>query len=73
MPLLERDDRGLFCPAGNFHVDPWRPVPRAVVTHAHADHARPGMGRYLTTIDGEHVLRPRVGRAATIDTLDYGE
>src|SRR5215468_4450739 len=39
--LLVMTDAGLHCPAGGFHIDPWRPVPRAVITHAHGDHARP--------------------------------
>jgi putative mRNA 3-end processing factor len=41
-PLLHTDDRGLFCEAGGFHIDPWRPVGRAVISHAHGDHAPPG-------------------------------
>ena len=71
--LLTRTDRGLYCEAGDFYVDPWRPVPRAVVTHAHADHARRGMGRYLTAAPGEHVLRARMHEGAVIDTAAYGE
>jgi len=38
---------GLYCPPGDFYIDPWRPVARAVITHAHADHARVGHGHYL--------------------------
>jgi len=64
---------GLHCPAGDFHVDPWRPVARAVITHAHADHARPGSGRYLTAEPGRDVLRIRMGEDARIDALAYGE
>src|SRR5690606_18637485 len=41
-PIIIPTDEGLFCPAGNFHIDPWRPVATAVITHAHADHARSG-------------------------------
>jgi putative mRNA 3-end processing factor len=63
---------GLYCPAGRFHIDPWRPVERAVITHAHADHAYRGNERYLAARDGEHVLRARLGDAA-IETLEYGE
>ncbi len=40
--LLSFTDRGIFCEAGDFYIDPWRPVDRALVTHGHADHARPG-------------------------------
>ena len=71
--LLEPTDAGLYCAAGGFHVDPWRPVDRAVVTHAHADHACWGCGRYLASKEGETVLRARVGEAADIATLDHGE
>ena len=71
--ILQPTDSGLYCDAGGFHVDPWRPVHRAVVTHAHADHACRGCGRYLTTKSGEHVLRARMEPDAQIDTLEYGE
>lgn len=47
MPLIEFTDRGLYCPPGDFYVDPWLPVDRAVITHAHSDHARAGSGSYL--------------------------
>lgn len=70
--LLPTDD-GLYCPAGGFFIDPWRPVDRAVITHAHADHASRGCGRYLTTRDGEAVLRTRMGAEASIDVVGYGE
>jgi putative mRNA 3-end processing factor len=70
--LLQLTDSGLYCPAGDFYVDPWRPVPRAVVTHAHADHARHGSARYLAAAPGERVLRSRLGPDAVIDTLPYG-
>jgi len=70
---LELTDNGLYCPAGDFHVDPWRPVERAVVTHAHADHARPGSRRYLCATPGKQVLAHRMQKGAAIDTLAYGE
>lgn len=71
--LLQVTESGLYCPAGDFYVDPWRRVPRAVITHAHADHARPGCGRYLCAAPGKLVLRTRIGAAAPIDTLRAGE
>ena len=71
--LLTVTSNGLYCAAGDFYIDPWRRVPRAVITHAHADHARPGSDRYLCAAPGKHVLRTRMGAAATIDTLRYGE
>ncbi len=66
-PLLATTDDGLSCAAGDFHVDPWRPVPRAVVTHAHADHARRGCGASLAAAEGAGVLRVRMGAEATIE------
>ncbi|HEX6383788.1 MAG TPA: ligase-associated DNA damage response exonuclease [Anaerolineae bacterium] len=71
--LLTRTESGLYCPAGDFFVDPWQPVDRAVVTHAHADHARPGSRSYLAAREGEHVLRLRLGDAAIVETADYGQ
>ena len=71
--LLQVTEHGLYCEAGDFHVDPWRPVPRAVVTHAHADHACWGCGRYLTSSEGSRVLQVRMGRDAIIDALPYGQ
>jgi putative mRNA 3-end processing factor len=70
--LLQRTDAGLYCPAGDFHVDPSAPVDRAVVTHAHGDHATRGCGRYLTSEEGEAVLRYRMDDDATIETVPYG-
>ena len=71
--LLETTPDGLFCPAGGFHIDPWRPVERAAVTHAHSDHARAGCGRYLSVTDGEGILRHRLGNDIQLRTLQYGE
>lgn len=63
---------GLYCPVGDFYIDPWRPVGRAVITHAHADHARRGHASYLAAAPGEGVLRQRLGDI-TLQTLPYGE
>lgn len=71
--LIETTASGLYCDAGGFHIDPWRPVDRAVVTHAHSDHAVWGCGGYLTTPTGAAVLRRRVGRDARIEAVAYGE
>ncbi len=71
--MLRLTEQGLYCEAGNFFVDPWRPVERAVLTHAHADHARPGSRRYLAAEEGLAVLRARLGEEARIETLPYGE
>jgi len=71
--LLRSTDRGLYCEAGDFYVDPWLPVPRAVITHAHGDHARWGCDAYLAAREGERVLRTRLGAGATIRYADYGD
>jgi putative mRNA 3-end processing factor len=57
--VLRRE--GLYCPAGDFYIDPWLPVPRAVITHGHSDHARSGMGQYHSSADGLPILHWRLG------------
>ena len=71
--LVVPTPRGLYCAAGDFFIDPWRPVDRAVITHAHGDHARPGSGAYLCAIRGQPVLRTRLGEEASIEAVKYGE
>lgn len=70
-PVLRFTDRGLYCPAGDFHVDPWKPVDRALITHGHADHARPGMARYLATKSAAPVMRHRLGDVE-LDEIEFG-
>ena len=72
MALLEARETGLYCPAGDFHIDPALPVDRAVITHAQADHARPGSRAYLTARPGEALLRARLGDDAAIQSEPYG-
>ncbi|HKV08365.1 MAG TPA: ligase-associated DNA damage response exonuclease [Thermoanaerobaculia bacterium] len=72
-PLLRIDDHGLFCEAGGFHIDPWRPVERAVISHAHGDHARWGSQAYLGAAAAEPVLRRRLGKEAVIESVPFGE
>ena len=73
MDLVIARPEGLYCPPGNFYIDPWRPVDRAVITHGHSDHARPGNGHYLATSLGAPILCKRLGADITMDTLAYGE
>ncbi len=63
---------GLYCVPGNFYIDPWRPVDRAVITHAHGDHARMGHGHYLSAASGVGILKSRLGQDIHIDGLEYG-
>src|SRR3954471_21469947 len=73
MSLLRLAERGMYCDAGDFYIDPWQPVDRAVITHAHGDHARWGSAGYLCSRECEGVLRTRLGPTAVIQPLDYGE
>jgi putative mRNA 3-end processing factor len=73
MALIESTAHGLYCEEGGFHIDPWAPVDRAVITHAHADHARPGSRAYLCASEGAGVLRVRLGESAPITGIGYGE
>jgi putative mRNA 3-end processing factor len=70
--LVVQRPEGLYCPPGDFYIDPWRPVARAVITHAHSDHARFGHGHYLAAQQAESVLRTRLGDI-DLQTLAYGE
>ncbi len=70
--LLRLTPEGLHCPAADVWIDPWRPVPRALITHAHADHARPGCGEYWAVAAGEGILRRRLGSSLCLHGLPYG-
>src|SRR5438552_2528310 len=71
--LIEPSPHGLYCMAGDFYIDPWLPVERAVITHAHGDHARPGSASYLAAKCGVPILHVRLGSEARIEGVDYGE
>jgi putative mRNA 3-end processing factor len=70
--LITATDQGLYCAAGDFHIDPWQPVGCAVLTHAHGDHARAGSQRYIACSDNGELLRQRLGSCA-LETRPYGE
>ncbi|HWA97187.1 MAG TPA: ligase-associated DNA damage response exonuclease [Pirellulales bacterium] len=72
MALLQVTEAGLFCERGGFFVDPWLPVERAIVTHAHSDHATPGSRRYLTAQSNVELLRARLGEI-DVAGLAFGE
>jgi putative mRNA 3-end processing factor len=73
MPLLSLTPRGLYCEPGDFFVDPWEPVDRAVITHAHSDHAAWGSRAYLTSSQGVGVLRARLEPGSSIRGIEYGQ
>ncbi|MDB5211523.1 MAG: ligase-associated damage response exonuclease, partial [Sediminibacterium sp.] len=61
MALIEFTDKGLYCPPGDFYIDPWRGVNRAVITHAHSDHAKAGSAHYLCHYLTKPLLQLRLG------------
>jgi putative mRNA 3-end processing factor len=71
--LITVTDKGLYCAAGDFYIDPWRPVPRAVLTHAHGDHARWGSEEYQAIRSSAGILRKRLGGEVNLVLRDYGE
>ncbi len=66
---------GLYCAAGDFHIDPVRPVERALITHGHSDHARPGHRHVLATVETLDMMRLRYGEnfAGSTQAISYGE
>ena len=71
--MLIETAQGLYCPDGDFHVDPWAPVARALITHAHGDHARFGSTAYLCSEPCAPLLRRRFGSDASIESIGYGQ
>jgi putative mRNA 3-end processing factor len=73
--LLHPRPAGLYCPPGDFYIDPVRPVDRAVITHGHADHARAGHGSVLATRETLAIMAARYGEgfAGAAQALGYGE
>jgi putative mRNA 3-end processing factor len=73
MPLIEFTDRGLFCRQGGFYIDPWKPVDKAIITHAHSDHARPGNKYYLCQHFTKPLLQLRLGIENFIESAGWEE
>ncbi len=69
--LIRLTPQGLFCSPAQAWIDPWRPVPRALITHAHADHALPGCGAYWAINAGEGILRQRLGPGIDLTAVPY--
>lgn len=73
-PLLRVSPHGLYCPKADVYLDPWHPVKRALVTHAHSDHARPGSGSYLAQHVSVPLLHARLGTSpGQVQGVGYGE
>src|SRR3569833_1877280 len=63
---------GLYCPPGDFYIDPWQPVQTAVITHGHGDHLRHGSARYILARPGAAIARHRLGSGNTVMPVEYG-
>lgn len=72
-PLLQVTPSGIYCERGDFYIDPWTGVDRALITHSHSDHARWGSKSYLTAAPGVGLLRARMAPEASIEAVEYGE
>lgn len=73
MSLITALPEGLYCQPGGFFIDPWKPVEVALVTHAHADHARSGSRLYLATQISTGILKKRLGESINLQGVEYGE
>jgi putative mRNA 3-end processing factor len=73
MGLIRFTDKGLYCEAGHFYIDPWQPVDRAIITHAHSDHAHPGSKYYLCHHHSKPLLFLRLGAGCLIESVEWGE
>jgi putative mRNA 3-end processing factor len=73
MGLVTFTDKGLYCKQGDFYIDPWLPVHRAVTTHAHSDHARYGSNLYLAHTDSFLLLKARLGQDISIQSAGYNQ
>src|ERR1041384_6698914 len=72
-PLLQFTSSGIFCPDAGIYIDPWKPVDRAIITHAHSDHAKFGHKSYLAHKHSESILRLRLGQDINLQNVEYGE
>lgn len=72
MQLIEFTNSGLYCRAGDFYIDPWKPVDKAIITHAHSDHAKFGSKSYLSHHFTKPLLKLRLGDVQ-VESLEWGE
>lgn len=73
MSLLTFTERGIYCAQGDFYIDPWKPVARAIITHAHSDHARSGMKHYLCHTLTAPIIKHRLGQDCSVQSVAYNE
>jgi len=73
MALLTFTKKGIYCQQADVYIDPWKPVAKALITHGHSDHARPGHQNYLATESAAPVIRYRLGRKIKLQTIAFGK
>lgn len=73
MALVTYTELGFYCAQADLYIDPLRKVAKALVTHAHSDHARPGMQHYLCHSDSVGILKLRLGQRISVQSMGYGE
>ncbi|MEO1053822.1 MAG: ligase-associated DNA damage response exonuclease [Bacteroidota bacterium] len=73
MSLLEFSENGIYCSKAGVHIDPWKPVDKALITHGHADHSRWGHRYYLSTESAMPVIKHRLGQDINIETISFGK
>lgn len=71
--LLQFTGKSIYCPPADVHIDSWIPVERAIITHAHSDHAKWGSKNYLAHKDSQSILKLRLGEDISLQTVEYGE
>lgn len=71
--MIEFRSEGIYCPQADVYIDPWRPVNKAIITHGHSDHARPGHKEYLCHTLSKEILKLRLGSEISVQTLVYNE
>ena len=73
MPLLEFNDKGIYCSRASVYIDPWKPVDKALITHGHSDHARYGHKHYMAVESAVPVIKYRLGSEISIQSQPFGK
>src|SRR5690554_2238471 len=71
--MIQFRSEGIYCPLADVYIDPWRPVNKAIITHGHSDHAKPGHKEYLCHTLSKDILRLRLGSEISVQTLAYND
>lgn len=71
--LITKTAKGLYCEQGDFFIDPSQAVHKAIITHAHSDHARSGSNNYLAYEKNEHILKLRLGKNIQFQGLKFNQ